>query len=138
MGFKISMTVYCKRCGEPPLNYITINDKALCIKCANEEYQIELKKLQSKYCACVDFENPEEIEKEKKILEWYKLVNIGLVNGLSFTARDERLDELSFWRKRSMLFNAFSICVQDLFTGQDYSYAENDLKNISEEGWKKC
>lgn len=71
-----------------------------------------------------------------KILEWHKLINIGLVNGLSFTARDGRTEELNFWRKRSMLFDAFAHCVMNLATEQDYSLDEKELKRISDEGYR--
>ena len=74
---------------------------------------------------------------KEKILEWHKLVVIGLCNGLSHTARDERLEDIDFWRKRCFLFNEFSKCVLDLITEQNYEYSEQNLKRIAEEGYKK-
>lgn len=70
-----------------------------------------------------------------KIKEWHKLVVKGLVNGLSHTARDERLDDIDFWRKRCRLFNSFSKCVLDLITNQTYQYSEKDLEDIAREGY---
>ena len=74
---------------------------------------------------------------ESKIMEWHNLVVIGLVNGLSHTSRDERLNDIHFWRKRCFLFNEFSKCVLDLITEQNYEYAEKNLKEIAKEGYKK-
>ena len=76
-------------------------------------------------------------DKEKKIIEWHKLVVNGLVNGLSHTHRDGRLDDINFWRSRSELFDAFGHCVLDLLTDQTYEYSEKDLKEIAKEGYKK-
>ena len=78
-----------------------------------------------------------EQETKKKIMEWHNLVNSGLVNGLSFTSRDERLDDINFWRTRSSLFNEFSHCVLNLITEQTYEYSEKELKRIAKEGYKK-
>ena len=71
-----------------------------------------------------------------KIKEWHNLVVNGLVNGLSHTARDKRLNDINFWRKRSQLFNEFSLCVLSLVNEQNYEYAEKNLKEIAEEGYK--
>ena len=73
----------------------------------------------------------------KKTQEWHNIVNAGLCNGLSHTHRDGRLDDINFWRKRCELFNAFSLCVLDLETGQNYKYKEKDLREIAAEGYKK-
>jgi len=54
------------------------------------------------------------LDKEKKIMELHNLVVNGLVNGLSHTSRDERLNDIHFWRKRCNLFNEFSKCVLDI------------------------
>ena len=71
-----------------------------------------------------------------KINEWHKLVVMGLVNGLSHTHRDGRLEDINFWRKRSQLFGEFSKCVLDLETEQNYEYSEKNLIDIAEEGYK--
>jgi len=76
-------------------------------------------------------------EKEKRIMELHNLVVTGLVNGLSHTSRDERLNDINFWRKRCFLFNEFSKCVLDIITDQDSQYAEKELKRIAGEGYKK-
>ena len=72
----------------------------------------------------------------EKIKEWHKLVVNGLVNGLSHTARDGRLNDIDFWRCRSRLFNAFAHCVLDLITHQNYQYSEKDLKDTAKQGYK--
>lgn len=77
-----------------------------------------------------------EKEKLKKIKEWHNLVVNGLVKGLSNTSRDERLDDIEFWRKRSELFNLFNLCVSSLINGSDYKYSEKELKEISNKGYK--
>ena len=74
---------------------------------------------------------------KQKVLEWHNLVVNGLVNGLSHTSRDERLDDIDFWRSRCHLFNEFSKCVLDLITEQNYEYAEENLKKIAKAGYKK-
>ena len=71
-----------------------------------------------------------------KIKEWHNLLVRGLVNGLSYTANDGRTEQTNFWRKRCQLFNEFSACVLDLETEQNYEYAEKNLKEIAEEGYK--
>ena len=76
------------------------------------------------------------LDKEKKIMEWHNLVVKGLVNGLTHTYQDERLNDINFWRKRCDLFNEFSKCVLDISTNQNYEYAEKNLKEIAEEGYK--
>lgn len=76
-------------------------------------------------------------DKEKKIKELHGFVVNGLVNGLSWTSRDERLDDIDFWAKRCNLFNEFSKCVLDIVTDQDPKYAEKNLKEIAKEGYKK-
>ena len=72
-----------------------------------------------------------------KIKEWHNLVVNGLVNGLSYTAMDGRTEDIDFWRKRCNLFNAFSKCVLNLETDQDYQYSEKDLKEIAAEGYRR-
>lgn len=76
-------------------------------------------------------------DKEKKIMEWHRLVVNGLVKGLSHTHRDGRLDDINFWRSRSQLFDNFAHCVLNLLTDQIYEYSEKNLKEIAEEGYKK-
>ena len=76
-----------------------------------------------------------ERRKEDKIMELHKLVVKGLVNGLSHTSRDGRLDDINFWRGRCSLFNEFSKCVLDIITDQDPKYAEKNLIEIAEEGY---
>lgn len=76
------------------------------------------------------------LDKEKKIMEWHNLVVNGLVNGLSHTSRDGRLDDINFWRGRCNLFNEFSKCVLDIVTDQDSKYSEKQLKEIAKEGYK--
>jgi len=78
-----------------------------------------------------------ETIKTNKILECHKLIVQGLVNGLSHTHQDERLNDVEFWRKRPELFNLFSLCVLNLLTEQNYEYDENQLKEIAEKGYKK-
>jgi len=75
--------------------------------------------------------------KKEKIQEWHNMVVNGLVNGLSHTARDGRLDDIEFWRRRSNLFDSFAHCIMDLETDQDYSYSEKDLKQWSSSGYIK-
>ena len=75
--------------------------------------------------------------KEKKIKELHGLVVTGIVNGLSHTHKDGRLDDINFWRSRCELFNLFSLCVLDIVTNQNYKYSEKELKEIAEEGYKK-
>ena len=72
---------------------------------------------------------------EKIIIEWQREVNKGLVNGLSHTAMDGRKEKIEFWRKRSMLFNAFNLCVQRLTSNQSYNSEEKELQEIAEEGY---
>ena len=76
-------------------------------------------------------------EKEKKIMELHKLVVNGLVQGLSHTHRDGRLDDTDFWRKRCSLFNEFSLCVLNIVTRQTCEYSEKELRKIAEEGYNK-
>jgi len=79
------------------------------------------------------------MENEKfihKIKEWHSYVVIGLVNGLSHTARDGRLKEVEFWQRRSNLFNAFAHCVNNLITNQTYEYSEKELMDIAKAGYK--
>lgn len=75
--------------------------------------------------------------REKKIMKLHKLVVNGLVNGLSYTSRDERLNDINFWRNRSSLFNAFSLCVLNILTNQTSQYSEKDLKEIAKYGYEK-
>ena len=75
-------------------------------------------------------------EYKKKIFEWHNLLVNGVVNGLSSNARDERLNDVDFWKRRSNLFDAFANCIQSLITEQDYHLDEKELKKISEEGYK--
>ena len=77
------------------------------------------------------------LDKEKKIMECHNLVVNGLVNGLSHTSRDERLDDINFWRSRCNLFNEFSHCVLNIVTDQIYEYSEKNLKEIAKDGYKK-
>ena len=76
-------------------------------------------------------------DKEKKIMKLHKDVVNGLVNGLSYTYQDERLDDIDFWRSRSELFNTFSLCVLNILTDQTCEYSEKSLKEIAKEGYKK-
>ena len=75
-------------------------------------------------------------DKINKIIKLHNLVVTGLVKGLSHTSRDGRLDDINFWRGRCNLFNEFSQCVLDIVTDQDSQYAEKQLKEIAEEGYK--
>jgi len=74
---------------------------------------------------------------EKKFKEWHNLVVQGLVNGLSHTNMDGRTEKKDFWQKRSILWNEFAMCVQNLMTNQDYKYSEENLKRIAKEGYEK-
>ncbi len=76
-------------------------------------------------------------EKESMIRKWHKFVVNGLVNGLSHTHRDGRLNDVDFWRKRCRLFDSFAHCILDLATDQDYQSSEKELKEIAKEGYKK-
>jgi len=76
-------------------------------------------------------------EKIKQIMELHNMVVTGLVNGLSHTSRDERLDDIDFWRSRSGLFNLFSKAVLDIVTDQNPEYSIKELKEIAEYGYKK-
>ena len=69
-------------------------------------------------------------------MEWHRLVVNGLVNGLSVTSQDKRLDDIDFWRKRSQLFSEFAKCVLDLETEQNYQYSEKNLGEIAKEGYE--
>lgn len=73
----------------------------------------------------------------KKILEWHRLVVQGMVNGLTHTMRDGRIDDINWVRGRLKLWESFGRCIMDLETGQDYQYPEKDLKEIAKEGYKK-
>ncbi len=77
------------------------------------------------------------LEREKQIMKLHNLVVTGLVNGLSHTSRDERLNDIDFWRKRCFLFNEFSHCVLNIVTNQTCEYSEKELKRIAKEGYKK-
>ena len=77
------------------------------------------------------------LEKEKQIMKFHNLVVTGLVNGLSHTNRDERLDDIDFWRSRCNLFNEFSKCVLNMVTNQTCEYSEKELKRIAKEGYRK-
>ena len=70
-----------------------------------------------------------------KIKEWNNMVVTGLVNGLTKTIHDGRTDDIIWVARRLQLFESFARCVMDLETGQDYQYAEKDLKDISELGY---
>jgi hypothetical protein len=50
------MTIYCKNCGKAPFNYIEIDRRYLCMNCASNQYQKELKELNDKFIG-VDIEN---------------------------------------------------------------------------------
>lgn len=76
-------------------------------------------------------------KREKKIMELHNLVVTGLVQGLSHTHQDGRLDDINFWRSRSSLFNAFSLCVLNILTDQTCEYSEKELQEIAEEGYRK-
>jgi len=76
-------------------------------------------------------------DREKKIMEWHKDVVTGLVNGLSHTHRDGRLDDINFWRSRSDLFDTFAHCVLNILTDQTFELSEKELISISNEGYKK-
>ena len=76
-------------------------------------------------------------KREKKIMELHQLVVTGLVQGLSHTHRDGRLEEINFWRSRSNLFNEFSLCVLSILTDQNCELSEKQLKEIAKEGYKK-
>lgn len=76
-------------------------------------------------------------EIKKKYLEWHSLVVQGLVNGLSHTHRDGRIEDINFWKQRSILWNEFAMCVQDLMTNQDYKYSEENLKEYAKMGYQK-
>lgn len=43
------MIVYCKDCGDVPLTYITIGCDTLCLSCAKQRYEKEIKKINEKY-----------------------------------------------------------------------------------------
>lgn len=77
-----------------------------------------------------------EFTNKQKILEWHQLVVKGLVNGLSFTARDGRTEQLDFWARRSNLFERFSKCVLNLYTDQSYEIDERELIEIAKEGYR--
>ena len=70
-------------------------------------------------------------------MELHQLVVTGLVQGLSHTHRDGRLEEINFWRSRSNLFNEFSLCVLSILTDQNCELSEKQLKEIAKEGYKK-
>ena len=73
---------------------------------------------------------------KEKILEFHKLVVMGLVNGLSHTFMDGRNEELEFWRRRSLLFDAFDHCVMNLITNQSYESYLKELEDIAREGYR--
>ena len=73
---------------------------------------------------------------KKEIMKLHNLVVSGLVNGLSHTATDGRTNDIDFWRKRARLFGAFSRCVLNIVTDQDYQYDLMELKEIAEAGYK--
>ena len=72
----------------------------------------------------------------RRVMKLHNLVVKGLVNGLSHTSGDERLEDINFWRKRCNLFNEFSKCVLDIVTDQNPKYAEKNLKEVAKEGYK--
>lgn len=74
-------------------------------------------------------------KKIERIKELHQLTVNGLVNGLSHTHQDGRLDDIDFWVKRCKLFDSFSHCVLDIITDQNAEYSEKDLKEISKEGY---
>lgn len=77
-------------------------------------------------------------EKDKEqIIKWHNLVVEGLVNGLSHTIIDERINDIHFWRLRSRLFGSFSRCVLNLITNQSWEYDEKELLEIANYGYKK-
>ncbi len=76
-------------------------------------------------------------DREAKIMKLHNLVVNGLVNGLSHTSRDGRLDDIDFWRKRCFLFNEFSQCVLNILTNQTSEYSEKELQRVAREGYKK-
>ena len=74
---------------------------------------------------------------KKKLGEWHKLIVQGLVNGLSHTHQDGRTDKIDFWRQRSILWNEYAMCVQNLMTNQDYKFSEENLKELAKRGYQK-
>jgi len=73
----------------------------------------------------------------KKIREWHQMVIKGLVGGLSRVQPDlyKRKEDIEFWRRRCNMFDAFTHCIMDLETNQDWSYSEKDLKQWSDAGY---
>ena len=47
------MTIKCKECGDIPLNYIMIDNRSLCVRCAREEYKKKLERLERNYPECI-------------------------------------------------------------------------------------
>jgi len=76
-------------------------------------------------------------EEELAIKELKKILIKGIVNGLSKTHQDGRLNEIDFWRKRCNLFNTFSLCVLDIVEENNYKLHEKELNKIAEVGYDK-
>ena len=71
-----------------------------------------------------------------KIKEWHDLVVNGLVNGLTHTIHDGRINNIEWVRKRLNLWESFGRCIMALETDQNYEYDEKKLKEVSKEGYK--
>ena len=73
---------------------------------------------------------------KKKILEFHNLVVTGLVNGLTHTTGDKRIEDIEWVRKRLNLWESFGRTVFDFIIGlNDYSYSLKDLERIAKEGY---
>ena len=84
----------------------------------------------------VKYEKDKANKFNKKIKEWHNMVVSGLVNGLSHTHRDGRINDINWVRKRGSLFEAFGRCMFDYHNEQDYESNERELLEISKEGYK--
>lgn len=86
-------------------------------------------------------EHKENLQKQKEnkklISKWHNMIVTGLVNGLTHTIPDGRQKDINWVRSRGILWEAFGRCVMALEWGNSYEFDERDLKEISEEGYKK-
>ena len=78
----------------------------------------------------------ESNEIKRRILDLHNYIIMGVVNGLSYTHQDKRLENIDFWIKRCELFSLFSKCVMDFIWDNNSKYSEKRLKEIAEEGYK--
>ena len=76
-------------------------------------------------------------ENKKLISKWHGMVVTEIVNGLTHTIPDGRCHDINWVKGRLNLWEAFGRCVYALSVGNSYESDERDLKQISEEGYKK-